>query len=179
MIKINSQKGFTLIELMVVVSIIALLSSIVIVGLNDARSGAKNSKRNETARQYITALGIYHNEYGNYPEQTPGSENNTTNVCLGNGYPNASCYVIGSHDQNTNVNNQISEFIPGIPASLEKTVSGTTEFYGISYKCLEAECLNYSISWVLEGSGSNASCFGGASELVLNSRIKICTYSTI
>lgn len=178
----NSQKGFTLIELLVVVSIIALLASIIVAGLADARGGAKNNKRNELARQYVTALGLYHGEYGSYPESCDGCGDNTTRVCLGDGYPGGSCYVLGEHDQNTTINNQIDEFIPAIPASLETTTAttndGTYTFSGISYKCTDANCVNYELSWVVEGSGSDAECFGGSTKDSLSSRIAICTYST-
>lgn len=176
--KNNSQKGFTLIELLMVVSIIALLSSIVVAGLTDARGGAKNSKRNELARQYVTALGLYHGEYGNYPKQCDDCEDNETRICMGAGYPDGECYVEGSHEQNTIVNNAISEFAPGTPPSLERTVSGEYEFFGISYRCTDTGCSNYEMSWIVEGSGSDSSCFGGATKTVLNSRLGICTYST-
>lgn len=174
---INTKKGFTLIELMVVVSIIALLSSIVVAGLTDARGGAKNNVRNETARQYITAMGLYHGEYGHYPKN---GLDNTMSVCLGSGYPNGICFVHLQHQQDNIVNTAISEFAPALPASLEKTISGTTEFWGISYKCIEQNCNNYSISWIVEGFGNSSNCFGGATKRqFLDSRIAICTYSTI
>lgn len=180
--KTKSQKGFTLIELLVVVSIIALLASIIVAGLADARGGAKNNKRNELARQYVTGLSLFHGEYGYYPTRTA---NNTTRVCLGEGYPSTEdgdCYVWGPHNESDSVNTQIKEFVPGAPPSTEATtatINGEpTNFYGISYKCTDENCIGYELSWVLEGGGADADCFGGASKQQASSRIGICTYST-
>lgn len=177
----NTKKGFTLIEVLVVVAIISLLASVVVAGLTDARGGAKNSKRNELARQYVTALGIYHNEYGSYPSR---ESNNTTNVCLGSGYTSG-CRVWGPHSQDDTINGQIDEFIPGIPASLDVTTVNTIEdgvvsFSGIAYKCTDENCINYELSWIVEGSGSDADCFGGAEKISITTddSLSICRYST-
>jgi prepilin-type N-terminal cleavage/methylation domain-containing protein len=176
--KMQTKKGFTLIEILVVVAIISLLAAIIVAGLTDARSGAKNNKRNEIARQYVIALGLYQGEYGQYPEIGPDSVNNTTRVCLGTGYPGGNCYILGGHSQNPAINTAISEFIPGTPASLDTTTAANQPFWGISYKCIEINCLDYEISWVVEGGGSDAQCFGGATKDSLNSEIGICTYSS-
>ncbi|MBP9763167.1 MAG: type II secretion system protein [Candidatus Pacebacteria bacterium] len=172
--KINTKKGFTLIELMVVVSIIALLSAIVVAGLTDAKGGAKNSKRNELARQYVIALGLYFGEHGNYPGDS------TDMVCLGTGYPGNSCYILGSHNQNVNINNAISEFAPGTPPSLDKTVSGGNEFFGIEYNCTDTSCENYEMRWIVEGNGNAANCFGGATKTFINlsQTLATCTFAT-
>ncbi|MFA7193960.1 MAG: type II secretion system protein [Candidatus Paceibacterota bacterium] len=180
--KNNLQKGFTLIELLMVVSIIALLSSVVVAGLTDARGGAKNNKRNELARQYVTAFGLYHGEYGYYPKQyTDDTADNMDLICLGSGYPTlpggGNCYVEGPHSQNTNVNTAISEFAPGTPPSLEKTVVAGQEYFGISYRCLDDACTQYELNWIVEGSGSSANCFGGATKIELGN-IGLCTYDT-
>lgn len=65
-----NNKGFTLIELLVVISIISLLSSIVIASLNSAREKARDTKRLSDMRQIQTALELYRNTYGRYPDPT-------------------------------------------------------------------------------------------------------------
>ncbi len=47
----KSKKGFTLIELMVVIAIIAILATVVLVALQGARDAAENSKRMSTISQ--------------------------------------------------------------------------------------------------------------------------------
>lgn len=62
-----NRKGFTLIEMLVVVAIIGLLSSAVIVGLNDARSRARDSRRISDIRQIQNGLEIHYSENQSYP----------------------------------------------------------------------------------------------------------------
>ncbi len=60
-------KGFTLIELMVVLSIIGLLSSIVFTSLNSAREKAKVAKAQTEIKQLESAINMLYNETGFYP----------------------------------------------------------------------------------------------------------------
>lgn len=66
----NKKTGFTLIELLVVVAIISLLSSVVLVSVNTAREKARDSHRAQQIKQITTALELYKNKYGYYPQQT-------------------------------------------------------------------------------------------------------------
>jgi prepilin-type N-terminal cleavage/methylation domain-containing protein len=62
------QNGFTLIELMVVISIIGTLSTIVLGSLQQARMQANDSKRLQEIQQMQTALELYRDDHGGqYP----------------------------------------------------------------------------------------------------------------
>lgn len=69
------KKGFTLIELLVVIAIIGILSSVVIVSLNNARSKARDSSRKSNAQAMVTAFALYASEQS--PEVAP-LESDTT-----------------------------------------------------------------------------------------------------
>lgn len=78
--KTSNQKGFTLIELLVVIAIIGLLASVVLLSLNSARSKSRDAKRISDVKAITTALELYFNDCGQYPQQTGilGSANFTT-----------------------------------------------------------------------------------------------------
>ena len=69
----NSKKGFTLIELIVVISIIGVLSTLIINNLNDARARARDSKRKQELSGLKTALRLYYNDYQTYPDAAAGN----------------------------------------------------------------------------------------------------------
>ncbi len=62
-----SKKGFTLIEMLVVVAIVGLLSSVVLVGIGPARSRARDTRRIADIRQIQNGLEAYHSSAGRYP----------------------------------------------------------------------------------------------------------------
>jgi type II secretory pathway pseudopilin PulG len=57
-----------LIELLVVVAIISLLSSVVMAALNDARARARDARRIEDLRQINTALQLYLQDHAEAPD---------------------------------------------------------------------------------------------------------------
>lgn len=64
--------GFTLVELLVVISIISLLSSVVYASLNTARAKARDSQRIAALDQIKLALELYYDNHGQYPPMPPG-----------------------------------------------------------------------------------------------------------
>jgi prepilin-type N-terminal cleavage/methylation domain-containing protein len=64
------RRGFTLIELMVVVTIIGILASIVLVSLDTARVKARDARRLADIRQTVLGLEFYVDEYRHYPPIT-------------------------------------------------------------------------------------------------------------
>lgn len=64
----RSQSGFTLIELLVVVAIIGLLANTTFVALANAREGGRDARRHSDIKQIMTALELYYQDNGEYPD---------------------------------------------------------------------------------------------------------------
>lgn len=62
-----NKRGFTLVELLVVISIIGLLSSFAMVSLTSARMKARDALRKGDMAQLRTALVLYFDDNGRYP----------------------------------------------------------------------------------------------------------------
>lgn len=63
-----NKKGFTLVELMVVIAIIGILSAVVFVNISSSRSKARDAKRISDIAQIQLALEQYFDRCGVYPK---------------------------------------------------------------------------------------------------------------
>lgn len=65
--KVIKWQGFTLVELMVVISIIAILTGMLLVAYQGTRATARDGKRKADLEQIRIALQMYHADCGSYP----------------------------------------------------------------------------------------------------------------
>ncbi len=63
----NKDQGFTLIEMLIVVAIIAVLASVVLVGLGPTRRLGRDARRITDLKQAQNGLELYFNKCGYYP----------------------------------------------------------------------------------------------------------------
>jgi len=136
------QKGFTIVELLIVIVVIAILAAITIVSYNGVQSRAKDSSRDSGAKTIRTVLELYKADNGGYP-----------NACGG---VNIGC----------NVTNLASFLVPAYTSSLPNDPDTSTSFlyvlatgnqgYGlrVNYQT-KAQC-QYQV-----GSGTNPSWWSG------------------
>ncbi len=68
-----SRKGFTLIEILIVVAIIAILAGVVLVGLRGAGPQARDARRVADLRQIQNGLELFFNKTGSYPAAPGGA----------------------------------------------------------------------------------------------------------
>lgn len=67
----TNNKGFTLIEMLVVVAIIGLLSSVVVIGLGGSRSKARDARRIADVQQIQNSLELAYDPATGYPAAIP------------------------------------------------------------------------------------------------------------
>ncbi len=88
----NDQKGFTLIEILIVVLIVGIVGTLAAIAVSSARSKTRDATRISAVRQTQSALEDYFNEANSYPAGAglPLGDS-TQSVCLGTGGFQANC----------------------------------------------------------------------------------------
>lgn len=82
----NFKKGFTLVEMLIVVVIIGILAAALLPRLMSAQASARDSARMSAIQQIATATAAYLQETGNYPTSNEkGSTDNLLSGLVANG----------------------------------------------------------------------------------------------
>jgi prepilin-type N-terminal cleavage/methylation domain-containing protein len=63
----NMRKGFTLIEILIVVAIIAILASVVLIGLGPTQQSGRDARRLSDLHEAQNAIELYYQKCGFYP----------------------------------------------------------------------------------------------------------------
>jgi prepilin-type N-terminal cleavage/methylation domain-containing protein len=80
----QNQKGFTLVELLVIIAIVAFLVAAVLLALQNSRAKARDAKRVSDAKQIANALSIFFANCESYPiEPTAITLGDTTKLFTG------------------------------------------------------------------------------------------------
>ncbi len=87
----GKEKGFTLIELLVVIAIIAILSTVVMAGLNSARLKGRDAKRLSDIKQLQAALELFYDSCQGYP--VSGAMPTIATACPGGGAANFGVFM--------------------------------------------------------------------------------------
>lgn len=66
-----SQKGFTLVELLVVISIISILVTVIAGGFRSSQARGRDVQRKSDLKQVANSLELYFSDYGKYPDTLP------------------------------------------------------------------------------------------------------------
>jgi type II secretory pathway pseudopilin PulG len=97
--------GFTVLELLVVISIIGLLVSVILVVVANAREKSRDTKRVSDMRQMLTGLEVFFNTNHGYPSSSGGAPQNMTPGYVGT-LPSAPLPADGICGNTNNYTNQ-------------------------------------------------------------------------
>ncbi len=117
-------RGFTLIEILIVVAIIAILASSVLVGFGPAQKQGRDARRVSDLRQVQNALELYYAKCGYYPGGVQAAVPCSSTFTATTDWPGLAAAVKGS---TIGINN-----FPNDP-SANKTYSYATDGTGSSY----------------------------------------------
>ena len=84
------QKGFTLVELLIVVAIIGVLATLLMVNFIAVRQRARDAERKSDIRQIQSALELFRSDEGLYPNASPP----TTTLYNGASCPDSSALAV-------------------------------------------------------------------------------------
>jgi len=152
----RSLNGFTIVELLIVIVVIAILAAISIVAYNGVQQRTRNAQVSAGANQYVNALQNYYVIYSSYP---------TNSGCLGANYPSDRCWLTsGSPTRSVNaaLDSQLAEFIPAKPTLATQLLNmggGYSQYDRAGLVYLYTSATNIELRYYLEG--NNQSCNGG------------------
>lgn len=70
MLKYKSQKGFTIVELLIVIVVIGILAALVLNTFSGVQRRARDTQRQTDVNSVATQLEVYYNDNGGYPQWT-------------------------------------------------------------------------------------------------------------
>lgn len=134
----TTSTGFTIVELLIVVVVIAILAAISVVAYTGIQTRAENTKTIQGVSAYARIFSIYGADKGSYPIATSYTcigGSNSSGLCarIANNAPACSIIVgqAGSPTLNSSFHAQLSEYVTDVPTvSDQQTVCGGARYMG-------------------------------------------------
>jgi prepilin-type N-terminal cleavage/methylation domain-containing protein len=139
--KQKQQTGFTIVELLIVIVVIAILAAITIVAFNGVQERARNTKTITAVKEYMKLYSAYAIDYDTYP--------GSGNYCLGTGYPGGLCWDNRTYTENTAANTGLSNYVSSLPMpSTTRVYRNATDGYRAGILFVNPYNLRYQLEGV-------------------------------
>lgn len=162
-------KGFTIVELLIVIVVIGILAALALNTFSNAQRKAINIRTIANVRQYLTALKSYQTLAGYYPRTDNEGVSYVDMVCLGQGYKNAVCGNVNGSvvRESESLRLQLEDYLGQsryeavndlrVDIDANENIIGAT--YGIDYAGDGTRSRN--IKWILKGENEPCIIPGG------------------
>jgi prepilin-type N-terminal cleavage/methylation domain-containing protein len=137
------QKGFTIVELLIVIVVIAILAAISVVAYNGIQARSENTKTVQGVAQYVKIFNMYATTYGVYPTSVvppaaPPANLWTclpysTSTCASSSSTPSSCFGLNTTGTNTAFESELKKVASSLPSLSDKgsECSSTQTFQGV------------------------------------------------
>lgn len=174
-LSLKTKRGFTLIELMIVITIIGIISAVVLVSLSASRESSRNVTRVAQIKEYQKNFEAFRSDNGIYPIY-PVNANPAANgsfVCLFD-HPDNRCYQQNSGGGSALERQQFfdqlePDYFRNIPADPGVIFDGGANSYEGAIYRHEQSGRGYRIYYFLEGTNQDCELPGTTSSNVGNS----------
>lgn len=165
-------KGFTIVELLIVIVVIGILATITIVAFNGIQDRAKNTNRVQVALAYHKIIKSYITNRGAYPLAVGA----TTTYCLGEGYPDLNadgtvddCFATNNVKKvSAGLNSELRKEVTSLPNYDKEVIYGTSTVgnLGVGYRgiTIDGQAGRIGLFYYLKG----ASIDCGTRELIVS-----------
>ena len=132
---IKTKSGFTIVELLIVIVVIAILAAITVVAYNGIQTRAENTKTIQAVAQYVKAIHGYAAINGNYPIETGYPCLGPIGTACGRISGPTNCLGTGPATAQTTFDTNIKTVISGnLPVPSDQTMNcGGNQFGGGYY----------------------------------------------
>ncbi|MGB3946327.1 MAG: type II secretion system protein [Candidatus Saccharimonadales bacterium] len=150
----QTTKGFTIVELLIVIVVIGILAAITIVAYGSVQTNAKNKQVISGAAVYNKAVMQYQAETGSIP---------TIEGCLGANYPSSQCWTGAPvRAVNASLDTLLAPYLSNKPtlATSLLPMDGTNNRAGLAYIYNFPAAGQAELRFYLNGNGQNCSVAG-------------------
>jgi prepilin-type N-terminal cleavage/methylation domain-containing protein len=117
------QKGFTIVELLIVIVVIAILASFSIVSYSGIQERSENTKTIQAATEWTKILASYAAIYGQYPTSTASPCLTQSGVSCGCTSGANNCFGVGTTASNVNYIQEINKVVTSLPSFSSQEIS--------------------------------------------------------
>lgn len=165
--RLHSRKGFTIVELLIVIVVIAILAALAIASYSGIIAQANNAQTTTAVQAYRKALIQYATEKGEYPRAT-GPSGPWYNACLGEDYEGNACWSNGNVAEYSYFNNQLKPYIGGnLPMPATAPINGYVgaAFFYSTALTIDGNSHPWWLMYMLSGTGKKCPVGGPVPKL--------------